>query len=95
MSKAVVRQMLSVGLQGLAGCSQLRCNLDTFSAELLLPRLQHLDAPLVILYAMYTMDKRQMQASTMCTLHYIHSLHIGSVCVCVCACTRAHIHSSD
>lgn len=57
MSKAVARQMLSVGSQGLAGSSQLRCNLDTLNAELLLPRLRHLDVPLVILYAMYTMNK--------------------------------------
>ena len=57
MSKAEARQMLSVGSQGLAGSSQLRCNLDTLNAELLLPRLRHLDVPLVILYAMYTMNK--------------------------------------
>lgn len=49
--------MLSVGLQGLAGSSQFRCNLDTLSAELLLPGFQHSDVPFATLYAMYTVNK--------------------------------------
>lgn len=42
---AGARQMLSVGLQGLAGSSQFRCNLDTPSAEPLPPGFRHSDVP--------------------------------------------------
>lgn len=57
MSEAVARQMLSVGLRGLAGSSQFRCNLDTLSAEPPLPRFQHSDVPFAILYARYPVNK--------------------------------------
>lgn len=78
-------------LSGLAGAGRLQLaqvQPGHLSAELLLPRLQHLDAPFVILYAMYTMNKQSDAAQYHVHTAYMHSPHTGCVCVwgvvCVC-----------
>lgn len=89
-------------LSGLAGAGRLQLaqvQPGHLSAELLLPRLQHLDAPFVILYAMYTMNKQSDAAQYHVHTAYMHSPHTGCVCgggaVCVCVCGVYTCHQSE